>query len=337
MSETEPSPSATPERPIDERLESRLVWIWGSPRSGSSWLLQQLCHPLEPDVSAAAGFRPLEVPESTPPADGYDAIPVDETFIPNHLAPAFGDPIEVDGGYVPATINNYLGRKPGYAFSHPFEDVWRPELRRLVLARLGALVERAVREELRVADDATVVIKEVNGSHASDLVMTLLPRSRMLFLVRDGRDVVDSLLAAYAPGGFLARNQGQVIDSPEGRELGLAWAARLWACNVDVTLKAHSQHAPQLRLIVRYEDLIDDPQTSIRTIFEWLGLPRSDAWLRSMVTERSFGAVPEHRRGAGRRQRAATPGLWRENLTADEQALVTEIMGPRLERLGYES
>jgi hypothetical protein len=34
--------------------------------------------------------------------------------------------------------------------------------------------------------------------------------------------------------------------------------------------------------------------------------------------------------------RAATPGLWRENLTEDEQRTMDEIMGAKLAELGYE-
>lgn len=331
--------SATAGLPFDDAaLESRLAWLWGSPRSGSSWLLEQLCHPLEPHVRAPAGFRPAAAAGSTEaPAAGYDAIPVDEPFIANHLAPAFGDPLEVNGGYVPATLNNYLGRKPGYALSQPFEEVWRPEFRRLALVRLHGTLERAAREGIPLADGPVLVIKEVNGSHASDLVMALLPRSRMLFLVRDGRDVVDSLLAAYAPGGFLARNQGRALDTPEERTEGVRWACRLWACNVDVTLRAEAAHPPELSRIVRYEDLVADTRSAIGPLFDWLGLRRTEEWLERMVSGRAFSSLPESRRGEGRRQRSASPGGWRERLSPEEQEVAAEIMGDRLVRLGYEA
>jgi hypothetical protein len=34
--------------------------------------------------------------------------------------------------------------------------------------------------------------------------------------------------------------------------------------------------------------------------------------------------------------RAATPGLWRENLTEDEQRTMHDIMGAKLGELGYD-
>lgn len=311
-----------------DEFESHLVWIWGSPRTGSSWLLGQLCHPLKPDPRTAVGF---EAPARG--AGPIDVVPVDESFIPNHLAPALGDPREVDGSYVPGTLNNYLAAKPAYMLSDEYAEVWRPEARRLALVRLHGFLERAEREGFPLAPDPHMVIKEGNGSHASDLVMSLLPRARMIFLVRDGRDVVDSLLHAYAPGGFLARNQGQAFETPAERAEGLRWAARMWACNVDVTLEALAAHPPELRRTVRYEDLLADTAGEMRSLFEWLGLEREPAWLESMVAERSFAST--RRRGPGERNRSATPGLWRENLSGEEQAAVAEIVGPRLAKLGY--
>jgi hypothetical protein len=261
---------------------------------------------------------------------------VDESFISNHLSPAFGDPREVDGSYVPGTINNYLGDRPVYAYSKAYREVWAPEARRFALVRLYAFAERARAEGIPVTQDPALIIKEVNGSHAADLVMGLMPRSRLLFLVRDGRDVVDSLMHAYAPGGFLARHQGYSYSTPEERLEGVAWASRLWSCNVDMTLRAIDAHTPGLSHTVRYEDLLADNAARIEELNAWIGLDRSREQLDSMLEATSFEAVPDKRRGSTERNRAARPGLWRENLSEDEQRICMEIMGPRLKRLGYE-
>ena len=228
-------------------LERRIVWMWGSPRSGSTWLLRQLAHPLVPDPEATTIF---DVPAPDAPdavwARPFDVLPVDESFISNHLSPAFADPREVDGVYVPGTINNYLGKRPVYAYSDAYREVWAPEARRFALVRLFGFLARARDEGVPLTPDPLLVIKEVNGSHAADLIMGLMPRSRLLFLVRDGRDVVDSLLHAYQPGGFLARHQGRAFETPEERAEGLRWAALLWSCNVDMTLRAIDAHPPEL-------------------------------------------------------------------------------------------
>jgi hypothetical protein len=226
-------------------LEGRIVWMWGSPRSGSTWLLRQLAYPLAPNPEATTIFDPpAEQVGWTRP---FDVLPVDESFISNHLAPAFADPREVDGAYVPGTINNYLGKRPVYAYSDAYREVWAPEARRFALVRLFGFLSRARDEGVALTPDPLLVIKEVNGSHAADLIMGLMPGSRLLFLVRDGRDVVDSLLHAYQPGGFLARHQGRAFETPEERAEGLRWAAILSKNNAFMSRRAHDGKPRDLR------------------------------------------------------------------------------------------
>ena len=266
-----------------------------------------------------------------------DALPVNEFRVSIHLAPALGDPIDVDGRLLPATLNNYLDRdKPAYLFARDYEQVWRPAMRRLVLVRLFAVQAMAAREGLPLAASPTIFIKEVNGSHAADLVMSMFPRSRLLFLIRDGRDVVDSRMHAVREGGWLAE---QVEAQFKGDEERLRWvkkAMREWACGVDATTSAYQAHPERLRRMVRYEDLIGDTASCIGSLFEWLGLRREPERVERIVAAHSFTALPEERRGASKQRRAARPGLWRENLTDAEKAAAAEIMGSRLVELGYE-
>ena len=313
-----------------ETLESRLVWIWGSPRSGSTWLLRLLGHPLDPDPETALGYE-------APPAGGpYDVVPVDETFLSNHISPALADPRIVDGRWVPGTLNNLLAPKPAYVFSDEYADVWQPAVRTMALTRLHGILERSREAGVDVSERALMVIKETNGAHAADLVMRVLPASRLLLLIRDGRDVVDSLLHANQPGGFMATKLGQALSTEEQRAEGLEWAARLWACNTDVTLKAIETHPVDLARVVRYEDLLADTPGELRALYDWLELERSDSWIEELARAHSFSALPAAQKGPLSRNRSARPGLWRENLSADEQAIVTDICGSLLERFGYE-
>jgi hypothetical protein len=316
----------------EERLAASLTWIWGSPRSGSTWLLKLLGHPLDPDPEAPLGFH---APEEAVSRE-VDVVPVDETFISNHLAPALADPRIVDGRWMPGTLNNLLARKPTYVYSDEYADVWEPAARRFALARIGGMLDRARERVPGIATDPRVVIKETNGSHAADLVMRVMPSSRLLLLIRDARDVVDSLLAAYQPGGFFARNQGRVIATAEERAEGLGWAARLWACNTDMTLKAIESHPPELCRVLRYEDLLADTAGELRGVRGWLGLDASPELVDEIVAAHSFAALPDKERGPLTRNRAAQPGLWRENLSPAEQREVQEICGRLLERFDYE-
>jgi hypothetical protein len=312
----------------DAELESRIVWIWGSPRTGSTWLLRQICHPAQLDPGLPLGF-------GLPPgfADELRAVPYDEFVISSHTAPTTGGrPGRVGDAYLPESLNSFAENRNSYAFAERFADVWGPELRRLILVRLGATLDRASGLGVALAQSPLLVIKEVNGSQAADRVMRLFPRSRLLFLVRDGRDVIDSLVHAY--GSWM--DAPPQLQKPEGR---LAWvrdACLDWASKIDIVRFAFEFHPPELRLELRYEDLLADTGPRIKALFEWLGLPADRERVEEIVAAHSFQRIPADKRGATKPERFAQPGLWRKNLSVEEQAVAAEIMGPRLAALGYE-
>ena len=312
----------------DEELESRLVWIWGSPRSGSTWLLRLLAHPLTLDDRAPLGFH-------LPPgwAGPADLLPVNESFLTNHLAPLVGGAMYKDSGE-PVTLSVFfdLHERPNYFFSPQYEDAWRPEVRRLALVRFNAFVERAA-QSLDVASPL-VAIKEVNGPHAADLAMSLFPRSRLLFLVRDGRDVLDSLMHASGPEGFLFKGGGAF----EGADQRLEWVrrtCRTWVGDMDTIQRAYDDHPAGLRRTVGYESLREDAASELGQLVEWLGLARDSDWVERSVGANSFERVPERAKGPMRFFRSARPGTWRKNLTEGEQQVALEVMGEKLVELGY--
>jgi hypothetical protein len=294
-----------------------------------------LCHPLKVDSDSELGFRWRDEWQGA-----AAALPVNEFLISAHIAPGDGA-TQMDNGLVlPMTLNRYSEGFSSYAFSIAYEDVWRPEVRRLTLIRLYAVIERARRAGLELAaDPPLMVIKEVNGSHGADLVMSLFPRSKMIFLVRDGRDVLDSLLDANKEDGWMTKGSaGTMAYSNEEerrrfvRETCLGWAARTHVCNV-----AYERHDPELRRKVRYEDLLADTEGGLAELAKWLKLPIGPKRIANIVKGHSFERIPEDRRGPGKIRRSASPGAWREGLSPDDQAIAQEIMGNGLAALGYET
>lgn len=322
----------------DEELESKLVWILGSPRSGSTWLLEMLCDPFRVDPEHPLGFR------WGPRWQGVArALPVNEFGIGGHLAPRMPedpDPtIEVDGDVLPRTQPRINGYFSSYAFSAAFADVWRPEARRLTLVRLHAVIARAREAGLNLPpDDPLLVIKEVNGSHAADLIMSLFPRSRMIFLARDGRDVLDSLLDAHGPGGWLEKLEWRrpSFETEYERRAFVRRNSLLWRGRMTACARAYAAHEPELRIRVRYEDLLADTGGQIEHLARWLGLPFGPKRSAAIAEAHDFTKIPESGRGSGMIARSATPGAWRQGLAAEEQRTAEEIMGPTLTELGYE-
>jgi hypothetical protein len=262
-------------------------------------------------------------------------VPVNESLLPSHLmppqvedAPARREPrIRVHA--------DTFGDLGAYFFSRHYEDVWRPALRDLAHVRFRAQLERAA-ATCPLDDRAQIVIKEPNGSHAAPFVMSLLPAARLIFLHRDGRDVIDSLLAMSAPGGLLATWRGVAVETPEQRlalvrEESLNWVARTAASEL-----AYEQRPPELRWRVRYEDLVAEPEHCLAAVEDWLGLRRSSDQIADAVAAHSLGAKGQSPTGAAGTSRAGRPGLWQQNLSAEESALAHEIMGERLSQLGYD-
>jgi hypothetical protein len=311
-------------------LESRLVWILGSPRTGSTWLLRLLVHPWVLARSDPTGMR---APLGHRSAPRPDVVPVDESYLLHHLTPLRSVP---DGERQPPTagfvINGARRGDPGYFFSDEYAPTWVPELHRLVLARLRAQTQRAT--ERHGLSDPLVLIKEPNGSQGAELLMSLLPRSRMIFLLRDGRDVIDSMLDARGAEGWVEGS----MDLTDSRQR-LAYVrrqARLWLNCTNAVQAAYAAHPDALRWTVRYEDLRRDTADALGPLLDWLGIHRCDAELRETVEANSFESIPPALKGPGTPRRSATPGTWRANLTAAEQDAMHAIIGQKLHELGYE-
>lgn len=264
-----------------------------------------------------------------------EAVPIDEPYLPQHLIPLM--PIRFDpddpASRATTTLNETREGDAHYFFASRYESAWRPELRRLILARLSAQVERAEDEQALV--EPAVVIKEPNGSHGAELIMSLLPRSRLVFLVRDGRDVIDSMMDAMS-GGWLDEPHMGRLESAELR-LGFARSeARTWLERTTAVERAFHAHDPELRWKLRYEDLRADTLATLRPLVDWLGIRRSDAELRAAIGAKAFEAIPSADKGPGTQRRAATPGLWREHMSPEERRAIEVVIGPKLAELGYE-
>jgi len=287
-----------------EQLESRLVWIFGSPRSGSSWTLRLLTG--QPEIA-----------------------PVNESYLGAHLVPVGG---EVEAGEY--YEHGERAGEPSYFFARDYMPVLRPLLHELALRGFDNQLRQMGHDPI----PKWVVIKEPNGSHAADTIISLLPRSRMLFLLRDGRDVVDSLLdAMLGRESWWAERTKQLGRPPQERLAFVAQNSHLWVRRTMVSQRAFDALPEEQRLLVRYEEMRSDTPTELRRIFDWLELDVKEGQLDAIVKRQAFESAPKDRRGPGKPMRAASPGLWRENMSEDEQRVMQEIMGAKLAELGYDA
>ena len=204
---------------ISVRAPGRLAWIFGSSRSGSTWLLRMLSE--------------LE-----------RVVPIDDPHIGHHLGIWRPIPLAWATAKEPpklGTLADYKRQKRDYLFSDRYRDIWIPQLRDLISARFEAQAAQDI-EEADGIDDPVVVVKEP-GSHAADTIMDLFPDSGLIFLLRDGRDVVDSWLDAYRDGSW-ATDEGAYGLDDAGRPALIRWQASVWLHRTEVVQETYARTEP---------------------------------------------------------------------------------------------
>lgn len=309
-------PFSTRKLPEDDTdFESRLVWILGSPRTGSTWLLRLLIHPF----LLARLPTGVKAPPSLGRRERPAIVPVNESHVCQHLTPTTLDR--------KLLLNRGLQDHPSYLFADAYAESWRPKVRDLVLTRLRAQAEAGA-DQLGIRDPH-VVVKEPQ-SRGAEFLMSFLPSSRLLFLVRDGREVVRSMLALYGPGGRLeGTSRAPRDESPDARLRFVKNQSRRWVQRMQSVNAAYLAHSPESRIMVRYEQLTGDTPRELRRLFDWMGLDRTDEQVRTAVESELARRRPT---GTGRRD-DRDPSFW--ELSPEERAAAEEIMGPVLAELGY--
>jgi len=202
--------------------------------------------------------------------------------------------------------------------------VWSDEEFR---AFLGDFVRNIHSRVLATKPGATIVLDKSPGySRHVAHIDRLMPRTKFLHVIRDGRDVAASLRAAsagwartWAPGS-------------------IASAASLWRSTVQGARDGRSL-GPSRYLEIRFEDVLADGPGSLMGLFAFIGVPTThqrcvdicDAHtLTAMRDSRAFELPAEF-------FRSGRAGTWRTELRAIDRYLFDEIAGDLLCELGYAS
>lgn len=162
--------------------------------------------------------------------------------------------------------------------------------------------------------------------HTRWLVRTLYPKAREVFLFRDFRDMLCSILAFNAKRGYNAFGRDKVNSEDEYvRMLQLGWLSLLqeWRSRVS---SAH---------LLRYEDLVSSPVESLRSILEYLGLDSSLSTIKGII-QRASEETPEMRGHRTTPDAVTSIGRWRRDLDASLKVICDEVLGDLQKELGYD-
>jgi hypothetical protein len=169
--------------------------------------------------------------------------------------------------------------------------------------------------------DADRLLEKTPGHVAfADRILDAFPESKVVEVVRDGRDVCVSL---------------------EKQALTLRWPPtkredqiRLWRRAVERGERLHADDRWAGRVLrVRYEDLHADPVDEVLRLYGFLGLPVDEQDAAAIVEQTSITRFAD--RTDGRHRRKGAVGDWRTALSADDVALIEREAGDLLRRVGY--
>jgi hypothetical protein len=167
---------------------------------------------------------------------------------------------------------------------------------------------------------------EKSNLRVSAVAAELYPEGRELFLVRDFRDMLCSVFAYNEKRGVTGFGRAQVGTDTEYIERLGGWAAslaRAWERRQD---RAH---------VVRYEDLVLDPEPALAGLLRHVGVDSSTETIQEML-DRLGEEIPELREHPTSPSAGRSVGRWRSELSPELSAACDEAFGPVLELFGYE-
>jgi Sulfotransferase family len=136
-----------------------------------------------------------------------------------------------------------------------------------------------------------------------DMLFTLFPTAQFIHMIRDPRDAFCSVrerAAKTTPRWATKTPRGTAAEWCRGIDCGLAW-----------------REHPERYREVRYEELVSQPEATLRSLFAFLGEPWSASVLESNPTF------------------STSVGRWRSELSAAEVAEIEAVAGETMRALGY--
>jgi len=279
----------------EDILEKNLVWIFGSPRSGTTWLASELL--------------------------SNHSFCFHEPLLGEHISS-----VRELGGNIIRRIDEDRNR-PHYFFSDSYKSTWKYYMRKLILHRIHAQFPLLHK---------TIVIKEPNGSFASDIIAETLPNSKIIIILRDPRDILLSQVTALSKGGYATKEDKRWDPLGGQRKLNfLKIMSKRWVALVDVLLRTYENHAEDNRLLLKYEELRNNTKTELRKIFDFLDFKADDKELEEIIAKYDFENLPSESKGLGTTRQFATPGKWKEKFNLVERKIIEDIISEKQQKIGY--
>ncbi len=274
-------------------LEKNLVWIFGSPRSGTTWLGTQLL--------------------------SHNTYVLNEPLIGKHLGM-----IDCDIKDNKREIERF-GFTKDYFFSYRYKETWEFYFRKMILNRIFSQFNDINKK---------IIIKEPNGTIGADIIIRLLPRSKIIILLRDGRDVIDSILDARAINSWGTEFDVITVNAHTRVDM-IQREAKIWVKTIEILLHMDKILPDENKIRIKYEELLNCTFENLKKIYFFLGINISEETLRELVEKFRFEKIHASKKGKGKFYRSAKINGWKDSFSFEEQELMNSIMNKQLKELGY--
>jgi hypothetical protein len=290
VSAAETSAEADADRDPLEQLEAGPIFICGHIRSGTTWVLDLLAaHP-----QVAGLFESLI----------FTGNGVAQLLHPRH--------------WDFETSERMFDRRMGLGQIIPREEL---------VADVRRLCDEWFAEHLE-PHHRFLVEKTPAGAQALETVAELYPDATVIHVMRDGRDVAISTLAARRSW---QRNE-KLQNSPRDGSRHL-WAVGLGWANHIADINRHALKLSVAFHEVRYEQMHEKPLETARAIFRFCGIPADDELISELLDQVHFSKLPHS--GEDQFRRHGQTGEWRTQWNHLERLLFSAAAGETLEVTGY--
>jgi hypothetical protein len=216
-----------------------------------------------------------------------------------------------------------LDRRASF-FYRRHQQVWIDGLRDLFF--------RMVAERFPQSGRQSLFVKEVNTPELYPWLRALFPTGKLVLLVRDPYDVLDSYLDLQKPGSW---NQSFELSNEADHLMRVRRTAEHIRATMLLAQKTFDEFPLEQRLQLSYEEQLRDPVPGLIACGQLVAADVDPQLARQVAERHAFENYEQT--GALQFRRRGQAGGWTtsENFAADVRAIADEVLGPLRGRLGY--
>ncbi len=239
-------------------------------------------------------------------------------------------------------LGELIAAHPEVRYKHEAHAVWdkaglgENDSHRLTQQHATPEIKRVIRKKFAEEQGQSTLFAEKcpRSVLRVPFIREVFPEAKLIHLVRDGRDVACSML----PG--IGGNEWRHLKPPSWQQLmhteqGIMRCACAWKSIMEIAARdlANTPH-----FILRYEDLVRNPEPKARELFEFLELPLTPevaAFCANIQNETANSYHAQKQVKWFREDHEVRIGRWRENLSPEDAVLVEELLRPLLAQFEY--